>query len=200
MKPYRKGEKRLAGISKAVDKLQKEEVELDEAFKIKKLPGYRKTVRNEVGNSIHHFNDGSKVYAAIGQSSSGRTLQYHKIKNNGEREVHSQTSLTKSFTKEEVELDAVYQETANYLVSEGIELESLNEEELNELIGAVARGIGRGIKRATVNKQGNFRFSSAGRADSVQKKADSLEKKQRDHERLQKQCERLQRLRQARNT
>jgi hypothetical protein len=82
-----------------------EEVQLDEnAFKIKKLPGYRKTVRNEVGNSIHHFNDGSKVYAAQGQSSSGRTLQYHKIKNNGEREVHSQTSLTKSFTKEEVDL------------------------------------------------------------------------------------------------
>lgn len=31
MKPYRKGEKRLAGISKAVGKLQKEEAELDEA-------------------------------------------------------------------------------------------------------------------------------------------------------------------------
>ena len=82
-----------------------EEVDLGEnTFKIKKLPGYRKTVTNEVGNSIHHFNDGSKVYAAQGQSSSGRTLQYHKIKKNGEREVHSQTSLTKSFKKEEVDL------------------------------------------------------------------------------------------------
>lgn len=104
------------------------------------------------------------------------------------------------YVREEVELDEVHQEAANYLVSEGIKLEDLNEEELNELIGAVARGIGRGIKKVAVNKQGNFRFSAAGRADSVQKKADSLEKKQRDREKLQKQRERLQRLRQARNT
>lgn len=83
-----------------------EEVELDETkFDIKKLPGYKKTVKNSVGNIIHHFNDGSKVYSAYGQSSSGRKLQHYKITKNGEREIHSQTSLKKSFMQEEVELD-----------------------------------------------------------------------------------------------
>lgn len=127
--------------------------------------------------------------------------KYRKRKFGRDLAFAKQTGRAKVLaTKEEVDLDEVYQETANYLVSEGIELESLNEEQLNELIGAVARGIGRGIKKTVVNKKGNFRFSTAGRADATQKKADGIEKRQKDRERLQKQRDRLQRLRQARNT
>lgn len=96
---------RMKGITRASDKLAKEEVELDEAvFDVKKLPGYKKSTRNSVGNTIHHFNDSSKVYSVYGQSPSGRKLQYHKITADGDREVHSQTSLKKSFMNEEVEL------------------------------------------------------------------------------------------------
>jgi hypothetical protein len=90
----------------------KEEADLDEAnFNVTKLPGYLKTNTNSVGNVIHNFADGSKVYSAYANSPSGRKLQHFKINKNGEREVHTQTSLKKSFTTEsysvEVELDEV---------------------------------------------------------------------------------------------
>ena len=134
--------------------------------------------------------------------------KYRKRKFGRDLAFAKQTGRAKVLaTKEEVDLDVVYQETANYLVSEGIELESLNEEQLNELIGAVARGIGRGLKSTVVNKKGNFRFSTAGRADAAQKRADAVKKRSDNIERLRKQRERLakergrlQRLRQARNT
>ena len=118
--------------------------------------------------------------------------KYRKRKFGRDLAFAKQTGRAKVLaTKEEVDLDEVYQETANYLVSEGIELESLNEEQLNELIGAVARGIGRGLKSTVVNKKGNFRFSTAGRADAAQKRADAVKKRSDNIERLRKQRERL---------
>jgi hypothetical protein len=166
-----------------------EEAELDEVSD-KMLDRYRQKAFADQPSG----DDGSDKYR---KRKFGRDLAFAK-----------QTGRAKVLaTKEEVDLDEVYQETANYLVSEGIELESLNEEQLNELIGAVARGIGRGLKSTVVNKKGNFRFSTAGRADAAQKRADSVKKKsdnierlRKQRERLQKERERLQRLRQARNT
>jgi len=47
-------------------------------------------------------------------------------------------------------------------------------------------GIGKLAKKSVVNKQGNFRFSTAGRADSAQAKLAKLKKKAADRARLSK--------------
>ena len=62
--------------------------------------------------------------------------------------------------------------------------------------GAVAKGIGKAAKAAVVNKQGNVRVSTAGRADAAAKKADRIAKRNQDRERLNKEKERLDKERQ----
>lgn len=56
----------------------------------------------------------------------------------------------------------------------------MKEEEMNEIIGTIAKGVGNLAKKAVVNKQGNFRLSTAGRADAAQNKADKMKKKAAD--------------------
>ena len=76
-------------------------------------------------------------------------------------------------------------------------LDTLSEEELNELeegiLGGIAKGVaavGKGAvklaKKAVVNKQGNVRVSTAGRADAAQAKLAKIKKKKADTARLQK--------------
>ena len=65
-------------------------------------------------------------------------------------------------------------------------LERIDRKEMDEIVGTVARGIGRLAKKAVVNKQGNFRLSTAGRADAAQAKAAKLKKKSADIDRLRK--------------
>lgn len=76
-------------------------------------------------------------------------------------------------------------------------LETLSDEELADLEEGVLGALGRGVakvakaganlaKKAVVNKQGNVRFSTAGRADSAEKKLAKIQKKKADRERLAK--------------
>lgn len=76
-------------------------------------------------------------------------------------------------------------------------LENLTDEELAQLEEGVMGAIGRGVaavakgaaglaKKAVVNKQGNVRLSTAGRADSAQAKLAKIQKKKADRERLAK--------------
>lgn len=73
----------------------------------------------------------------------------------------------------------------NYSVDQ---INDLTEEEINELIGKIIGGAAKlaakGAYRAVVNKQGNSRFSTAGRADSAEAKAKAAEKKNKDRERI----------------
>jgi len=52
--------------------------------------------------------------------------------------------------------------------------------------GATVRTIGRAAKSSVINKKGNFRFSTAGRADSAQAKLARLKKAAADRQRLAK--------------
>ena len=65
-------------------------------------------------------------------------------------------------------------------------IERIDRKEMDEIVGTVARGIGRLAKKAVVNKQGNFRLSTAGRADAAQNKLAKMKKKAADKERLKK--------------
>jgi hypothetical protein len=76
-------------------------------------------------------------------------------------------------------------------------LETLSDEQISELEEGILGAIGRGVaavakgaanvaKKAVVNKQGNVRLSTAGRADSAQAKLAKIQKKRADRERLQK--------------
>ena len=56
---------------------------------------------------------------------------------------------------------------------------------------ALAKGAGKAAKAAVVNKQGNVRFSTSGRADAAKKKADAIAKRNDERERLAKEKERL---------
>jgi len=85
-----------------------------------------------------------------------------------------------------------------YCVEENIsadDLADMNEEQLDEIIGKVVGGAvkmaAKGAYRAAVNKQGNFRLSSAGRADRAEKKAADIEKKNKDRERIRAAKDRL---------
>jgi hypothetical protein len=76
-------------------------------------------------------------------------------------------------------------------------IDTLSDEELNELEEGIVSGIAKGVaavgkgafnlaKKAVVNKQGNVRVSTAGRADAADKKLAKIKKKQADRERLKK--------------
>jgi hypothetical protein len=76
-------------------------------------------------------------------------------------------------------------------------LETLSDEELNVLEEGIVSGIAKGVakvgkgafnlaKKAVVNKQGNVRVSTAGRADAADNKLAKIKKKQADRERLKK--------------
>lgn len=199
-------------------KYVREEVDLDEDVHndlSKAQSRYDKTLKNlKDAEDFVNGNRGSvggkgSNYSTIGNMTASQKSKYLSPYLDAHAKSKSLLNKAKKAAgiSEETDLDEVYQETANYLVSEGIELESLNEEQLDELIGAIARGIGRGLKRTVVNKKGNFRFSTAGRADAAQRtadatkrKSDNIERLRKQRERLQKERERLQRIRQARNT
>lgn len=76
-------------------------------------------------------------------------------------------------------------------------LENLTDEELAQLEEGVLGAIGRGVaavakgaakvaKKAAFNDKGNFRLSTAGRADGAEKKLAKIQKKRADRERIKK--------------
>jgi hypothetical protein len=70
-------------------------------------------------------------------------------------------------------------------ILENHDISELSEEQLDELIGKIARGIGKGVKKAAK------RMSTSGRADAAEKKAAKAEKKNIDRERMKKAKERI---------
>ena len=76
-------------------------------------------------------------------------------------------------------------------------LEGLSEEQIDQLEEGILGAVGRGVakvakgavnvaKKAVVNKQGNVRVSTAGRADAAQAKLAKIQKKKADQARLAK--------------
>jgi hypothetical protein len=56
----------------------------------------------------------------------------------------------------------------------------MKEAEMNEILGTIAKGVGNLAKKTVINKQGNFRLGTAGRADAAQNKAAKMKKKAAD--------------------
>jgi len=98
--------------------------------------------------------------------------------------------------KHECDVEEHFERIAGELLDEGIDVDDLTEEQLDEILGRVVKGAARLAKKAVVNKQGNVRFSTAGRADSAERKASRLEKKRQDRERLKKAQARVAKARQ----
>ena len=82
--------------------------------------------------------------------------------------------------------DEVYAATAELLMSEGIDYRELSEEELNEVLGRMAKAIGGAIKRQTID-----RVTTSGRADRAERQAAKAEKKAKDAERIKAARERV---------
>jgi len=94
------------------------------------------------------------------------------------------------------------EETLNQLIEMSDEqfddlLENLTDEELAQLEEGVLGAIGRGVaavakgaakvaKKVAYNDKGNFRLSTAGRADGAEKKLAKIQKKRADRERIKK--------------
>ena len=99
-------------------------------------------------------------------------------------------AIGKALRKEEA-----IERAAEYLVNENIDVDDLSEEQINELLGSIVKGAAKlaykGAKAAVVNRKGNFRFSTAGRADAAETQAKKLEKANKDRERLRKSQERI---------
>ena len=72
-----------------------------------------------------------------------------------------------------------------YLLENDIDVDTLTEEELEEVLGALARAAGRGIKKVA------NRMSVSGRADAAEKRAAAAERKNKDRERIAKAQQRL---------
>ena len=79
------------------------------------------------------------------------------------------------------------------------ELEKLSEEQLDELIGTATRVAGLatvgGKRVASAAKKVKNRFSTAGRADALEKRAKSIEQRKKDQERLKKARQNLRKVR-----
>lgn len=85
-----------------------------------------------------------------------------------------------AYTIKKEDWDAIEEE-----ILENHDISELDEAQLDELIGKIARGIGKGIKKAA------NRMSTSGRADAAEKRAAKAEKKNKDRERLKKAKERI---------
>lgn len=110
----------------------------------------------------------------------GDKLTDRRKKNESVEDYESFTPLNEEeqlFFEENQEL--VYEATAMFIKENEIDWESLTEEELNELLGRMARAIGRGVKRQTID-----RVTTSGRADRAERKAAAAEKKNQSAQRL----------------
>lgn len=95
-------------------------------------------------------------------------------------------AIKKAMTKEEVEevdhTNEIIELTAEIMIEENIDYDSLSEEEINELLGAVARGIGKAAGAA--GRGIASRVTMAGRADRAAKKADKMAAKADNQDKL----------------
>lgn len=100
--------------------------------------------------------------------------------------------------KSEPHLDSL-DEAIEYIAEHG-DIDNLTEEQLDEVIATVAKGIAKGVGAiakgagklaAKGAKKATQRLSTTGRADAAEKKAKSIEKKNADKERLKRAKERI---------
>lgn len=155
----------------------REEVELDEK-------AYVSSLSPELGRKGSHdvIGKDGKVVKSYPYTKQGMKL--------------AQKHLSKM--KEEVELDeqAQYDLVEAYLLENNIDIDSLTEEELNELIGKVIGGAFKAGAKAVVGagrlaKKAANRMSTDGRAAAAEKRADAAEKRNKDRERIEKARQRL---------
>jgi hypothetical protein len=162
---------RKAGIATAVKKLTREEVELDEAADLRVTKVYNKFPKK----ATYAVHSPDRKY-------------YKEFDNEADAKKHLETK------KEEVDLDqeTQYEIVESYLLENNIDVDSLTEEELNELIGKAIGGAfklgakavvgaSRLAKRAVINKQGNIRGTQAARQDAAGDRAEK-EAKRREAE------------------
>jgi hypothetical protein len=104
------------------------------------------------------------------------------------------------FANEEVELnqETQYEIVESYLLENNIDVNSLTEEELNELIGKAIGGAFKLGAKAVVGAA--RRMSTSGRADAEEKRAAAAEKKNKDRERIRKAQQRLKDAQRAAST
>jgi len=100
--------------------------------------------------------------------------------------------------KSEPHLDSL-DEAIEYIAEHG-DIDNLTEEQLDEVIATVAKGIAKGVGAVAKGagklavkgaKKATQRLSTTGRADAAEKKAKSIEKKNADKERLKRAKERI---------
>jgi hypothetical protein len=109
-------------------------------------------------------------------------------------------TAVKKLTREEVELDqeTQYEIVESYLLENNIDVDSLTEQELNELIGKAIGGAFKLGAKAVVGAA--RRMSTSGQADAAEKRAAAAEKKNKDRERIRKAQERLKAAQRAAST
>lgn len=91
-------------------------------------------------------------------------------------------SVDEGFLDEVYHTDEIIELTAEIMIEENIDYDSLSEEEINELLGAVARGIGKAAGAA--GRGIASRVTMAGRADRAAKKADKIAAKADNQDKL----------------
>ena len=120
-------------------------------------------------------------------------------------EQYLEDFLLENFNEDEIEiiaqLDEEDMQSFVETIGEDLDVDELNafleesvhgQQQLDELIGAAARLVGRGIKKAA------NRMSTAGRADAAERKVKKIQKQRSDRERLKKAKSQLQTLKKTR--
>lgn len=177
------------------------------AIREKTLTPAEKKKREEVAKAIERENPSmpmakkmaiatataKKVAEATEDLSSAGNRRLASIANNPN---HPDRAAAKNeLARRRMQKEEAIESAAEYLINENIDVDDLSEEQINELLGSIVKGAAKlaykGVKKAVVNNKGNFRFSTAGKADAADAKAKKLEKANKDRERLKKAQERI---------
>jgi hypothetical protein len=202
--------KRLKGIKMASDRLAKESVEELDELKKSTLGSY---VRKASVDAYRRGQDTEYHTAARDATDNYGAKRRHaeltdKARAKASNRITGIEKATRKLAKEEVELDqeTQYEIVESYLLENNIDVNSLTEEELNELIGKAIGGAfklgakavvgaGRLARKAVVNKQGNVRGTQAAKNDAMKAKLDKLRKQRTievQRQKLKKDVERAQ--------
>lgn len=173
-----KSDKYLIARRKAIGKaLRKEEVDINEASDLRVTKVYNKFPKK----ATYAVHSPDRKY-------------FKEFDNEVDAKKHLETK------KEEVELDqeTQYEIVESYLLENNIDVDSLTEQELNELIGKAIGGAFKLGAKAVVGAA--RRMSTSGQADAAEKRAAAAEKKNKDRERIKKAQARLTAARAATST
>jgi hypothetical protein len=185
--------KRRKAIKKAMTKEEAELEESDSYYAMMKAKEHaERDGKNYDGDvSVQHKYDAYHMKKrGYTHFTSGRfgNRTYHKGPAAGATKIDSShhsgvhESVDEGFLDEDLTRQEIIELTAEIMIEENIDYDSLSEEEINELLGAVARGIG---KVAGAAGRGiASRVTMAGRADRMAKKADKIAAKADNQDKL----------------